>query len=441
MESEYPGIILSYNKESSQNSLDCNKDIDRLKYIFVFFIALFFFIMLILPASYQLPRGIYLAILTLAALAAAVKYWRCDQDIVAIWLFTLITGLFFIIEGIINYAPGALRVTTIYIIWPCVYILFIGLVHEVKPILILLKTLVVGIFFSCVFNLLLLIGAIAGYKAEIVKLLQFQGAGIGLYDDYIELTAYNLTTCIYGLPFLGALLLLSKNKLTQKIASSTTILVVLIFDLIVCIVSGRRAFWLIALISPFIIYLLFFISGQQLKFKNLLKALIISGSLFFLVILFLKMDLKALGQLFISAFDLYDTGVVSVRHEQFWDLLYFWTQHPLLGYGLGASIGHLIRSNAMTWTYELSYMSLLFHTGIIGTTIYTLSVLWIFFAGIQTTKRYPESSVIILPLLCGLAGFLIINATNPYLGKFDYLWTIFLPVAAINAYRTNNATH
>jgi hypothetical protein len=37
-----------------------------------------------------------------------------------------------------------------------------------------------------------------------------------------------------------------------------------------------------------------------------------------------------------------------------------------------------------------------------------------------------------LPVLAGMTCFLIANATNPYLGKFDCLWVIFLPIALIN---------
>lgn len=35
-------------------------------------------------------------------------------------------------------------------------------------------------------------------------------------------------------------------------------------------------------------------------------------------------------------------------------------------------------------------------------------------------------------LLVGMTGFLIANVTNPYFGSFDFMWTIFLPIAYIN---------
>jgi len=40
-----------------------------------------------------------------------------------------------------------------------------------------------------------------------------------------------------------------------------------------------------------------------------------------------------------------------------------------------------------------------------------------------------------------MSGFLIANATNPYLARFDGIWVIFLPLAFINRWLlTENQT-
>jgi O-antigen ligase len=113
-----------------------------------------------------------------------------------------------------------------------------------------------------------------------------------------------------------------------------------------------------------------------------------------------------------------------------------WSNSPLIGQGLGASADSVVRSEEQPWAYELSYVALLFQVGLLGFIIYSSAVLWIFYAGLKIVRLRPDAAQIILPLLAGLAGLLLVNITNPYLFKFDYLWTIFLPVAAINAYRT-----
>ena len=61
-----------------------------------------------------------------------------------------------------------------------------------------------------------------------------------------------------------------------------------------------------------------------------------------------------------------------------------------------------------------------------------LGILWIYLKGIQILKYNSDLSPYMLPLLVGLSCFLVANATNPYLQKYDYLWVIFLPIAIIN---------
>jgi len=42
-------------------------------------------------------------------------------------------------------------------------------------------------------------------------------------------------------------------------------------------------------------------------------------------------------------------------------------------------------------------------------------------------------------LTTALCALLIMSATNPFLGKLDNLWVIFLPIALINAHLTQRS--
>jgi len=88
--------------------------------------------------------------------------------------------------------------------------------------------------------------------------------------------------------------------------------------------------------------------------------------------------------------------------------------------------------NDQPWAYELSYVALLFHTGIVGLTIYAAAIVWIYRMGLRMIRSGDRIGLYMLPTLVGTTCFLIGNATNPYLEKFDYIWVIFLPVALIN---------
>jgi O-antigen ligase len=120
------------------------------------------------------------------------------------------------------------------------------------------------------------------------------------------------------------------------------------------------------------------------------------------------------------------------RSDQFYAMTNEWKQSPLFGAGHGASAKSSIRSEEIPWAYELSYVSLLFHTGILGFLCYLAGIIWIFLKGLEIIKSDHWLSTYMSPVLVGTLCFLIANATNPYLEKFDYMWVIFLPVAMIN---------
>ncbi len=126
-----------------------------------------------------------------------------------------------------------------------------------------------------------------------------------------------------------------------------------------------------------------------------------------------------------------DLGAV-LRREQYDALLAGWAYNPFFGAGLGAVAEGSIRSLEMPWSYELYFLSLLFHMGIVGIAAYAIGIGWIVFHGYRIIRRDPELRLYMIPVLVAMSCFLIASNTNPYLGKFDYLWVVFLPVAIIN---------
>jgi O-antigen ligase len=126
-----------------------------------------------------------------------------------------------------------------------------------------------------------------------------------------------------------------------------------------------------------------------------------------------------------------EPGAVA-RSLQFRALIDAWAKTPIFGAGAGAAGATYIRDPAQPWAYELSYVALLYQTGLVGLGLYAAGVGWIYWTGIQMIRSGHELGLRLLPALTGMAAFLVANATNPYLAKFDYLWVIFLPVAYIN---------
>ena len=214
----------------------------------------------------------------------------------------------------------------------------------------------------------------------------------------------------------------------------------LLLGSVVTLLSGRRSLLLVVALSPGIA--LFFraflpSSGRWMKRKLVLRFILGLGVGLVSLTIYLSsvfdFSFHTVVEMFAAGWD-FATGDESslVRREQFIALLKEWSERPFFGAGHGASAAGSIRDADRPWAYELSYVALLFHTGILGFLAYAAGVIWIFWMGIKIIRLGSQLSFYMVPVLVGTSCFLIANGSNPYLVKFDYMWIIFLPVAFIN---------
>lgn len=393
--------------------------------------------MLVIPTTFQAERAAYLLVLVGGAVLYSLRAgWRLQRSVLMWGALCISASLIFMINGMVNDAPGALRVATVFVIWPILYLLFVGIAGRVETVLLFEKTIILGVIAAGLMGLGLVSGALAGYASVVSEGLAFQGAAVGVYGGYTEYRLYNMTTLMYGLPFLVGLVLLPRSggdwlsRVWRGLAW-----VALGVALIACVLSGRRVFWLLAFLTPALVAGLFLVAGVRVDVKRLfyLGALVAFAAA--AVASRSSLDVSSMFAQFASAFNAGLEQSANLRMEQLSALLSGWAEKPVLGHGAGAYSEAIVRSEEMPWAYELSYVALLFQTGLLGFIIYSAAVLWIFWTGIRVVRARSEAALVILPLLAGLAGFLFVNATNPYLLKFDYLWTIFLPLAAIKTFR------
>ena len=106
-------------------------------------------------------------------------------------------------------------------------------------------------------------------------------------------------------------------------------------------------------------------------------------------------SVDAVSEMFAAGWD-FTSGQESslVRGEQFTALLQEWYARPFFGAGHGASAAGSIRSIEMPWAYELSYVALLFHTGMLGFLAYTAGVVWIFWMGVRIIRLRQRTEFI-----------------------------------------------
>jgi hypothetical protein len=400
---------------------------------------LFFFLMLVFPTIYQTERGMFLLFIVAGcAYKVLMGKWKIHPSVLFIGIACVTTSLFFMLYGLFNNAPGALSVGTVYVLWPLLFIFFMGVLYNYSDFEGFIKIIIMGVIVSAVMGIFLVAEGLGFIDININPLLEIQGAGFGIYEGTLEYNLYNMTTVIFGFPFLLTLISLPKglsivNKFWNYLA-----LLALMLALFTLLVSGRRAFWVISLVSPLILYVIFRMAGLANPFsrKMLFFIIVLVSSVSLLVSVVFKLSIESIIYDVFAGFDFGDTSNLSAsaRAEQFNALLHGWMDNPLFGSGHGASASGSIRSDEQAWAYELSYLALLFQVGLIGFIIYFSAVLWTFVKSICVVRTNPKAAGMLLPLLVALICFLIANATNPYLAKFDYLWTIFLPVGILNAY-------
>ncbi|BHH85107.1 hypothetical protein [Desulforhopalus sp. 52FAK] len=407
----------------------------------LFLVQSFFVLMLAVPTSLQVQRGVFLVLIVGIGSVLALQTWRVHRNIFLLWLLTILVGLLGVVWGVVSFAPGALRVSTVYLIWPVLYLLFIGLVHDLRVIKSIESALLLGITLATLMALLVMLAGVFGYGSVIFPILEFQGAAYGNFGGYIEFRTYGLSTVMYGFPFVLSVLLVRRDELSgfRKLA-----VYLLLFAIIgAALGSGRRAFWLVMLLTPFIILPVLQMSAckiQSVSFFSLalrftgLASLTVVG-----IITFLGLDSAALLEEFVSAFQGQEASSGARFHQAaaLWDAF---IKSPLIGHGFGSTTD-VIRSHDTPWAYELSYLALLMNVGLVGFLVYSIAVFWVVLKGIRLSRKNIEFAKLFLPLNTALCAFLIINATNPYLGKFDYLWIIFLPVALINAHLTQRSKY
>ncbi len=392
--------------------------------------------MLVVPTTLQVPRGVFLVLITGVGGLLSLRVWRVHRDITLLSLLTISVGLFGVFWGGINSAPGALNVASVFVVWPALYFLFIGLVHKLGVIKSIESALLVGIALATVMALSVMLAGLTGYIDAVHGVLEFQGAAFGNHSGFIEFRTYGLTTVMYGFPFVISYILVRREELYGF--SKLGIYLLLVAIVIVLLGSGRRAFWLVMLLTPLIIIPVLQYSACYVKSLSLILLIFKSSVLAFVIIAsiigVIGIDPLVMVDNFVSAFQGQEESS-SARYLQAAALWEAFNNSPLIGHGLGSTVD-VVRSHEMPWAFELSYLALLMQVGLLGVLIYAGAIFWVIFKGMQLSRKDPGFAKLFVPLVTALCAFLIMNATNPYLSKFDYVWVIFLPVALINAHLT-----
>ncbi|MEW6414090.1 MAG: hypothetical protein AB1482_02425 [Pseudomonadota bacterium] len=411
-------------------------------------IAGLIFLALFLPTSYkEVKLGLLLCALASVMFLGFKKEWVWSPStLVACWLLAAF-GLANSVHGYWNGAPGAVRVLTVAALWPVVYGVLSAALSRAGSVKVMTGILGVSLLAVLAYSYLYL-----GHVAKIipawlyVELDQGQAWG-GTQNLILEYNLYSISSLLFLFPF-WLHYCLRKAQIGKANFFHWAALVAVIA---LCVLTGRRAVQIVAAISPLLI--LAVESAVGAGWRAGVNVIFNRRSLLFLLTSVLAVGVvlayagykpPTLLQTLLQGFDFYPptaetptaetlttTGLqdvsAQIRYHQFVSLLDGWRESGVwFGAGNGSHTS-LIRDPDMPWAYELTYVYLLYSTGIVGVVFYFGWFAW----GLARIRKAlidrPDMSLYITPIIAGVLGLCIGAATNPYFGKFDYLWVIMLP--------------
>lgn len=399
---------------------------------------LLLFSMIFLPTTYQPAKAALLASVLFFLLAEALVRGRLElHPTVALGAaLYAAAGLLYVLRGELSTAPGALRSINVYVLWPLVFTLLISGLRSERAITGIIRTMVIAALAIELYSLSYIFYSIGWLPASLYIPLD-QGQEFSLYPTYFAYNLYNIASLFFLVPFLVALLM-SVPRGERLPVGRFWIWVATLLGLILVLLSSRRALVVVVAISPLIALAFATRLPQPGAYKRRLvtRTLLGIGSLAVAALVYVGVAFgvtpAALVETTKAAFTSVQEETPRVHVNQFSALLEVWKEQPVLGSGLGAVAPGVVRSAEMPWAYELSYVSLLYHVGLLGVALYGVGILSIVVVGTRLIRRGGRSAVYMVGLITGMMAFLLGNASNPYLEKFDYLWVIFVPLALVN---------
>lgn len=398
-----------------------------------------YFLLLFVPTSYRAYKSLLLVVIVGVIVARIALGGRIFlHKAVVFWtLLMVLVGMAFIARGLVLGAPGALRVTTVNVLWPIVYLIGVAGMKDEKVFAGLCRVMVGGVFAIGLYTFLYFAKELKWWIGNFYFELD-AGQLIGFYDGFVEYNMYSISSLVYLVPFICSASMAWPASRRMPV-SIKWLIAALFLGFLLVFLSGRRGLVVATGIAPLITMMLmwFLPRDERIASGRLWARLTVGGAVFAVV--------AALGLRFVVGFEFEKLiGALvratiaevqnpeSARYRQLYELLSAWLDAPFFGAGHGSSAPNLIRSDDQPWSYELSFVALLFQVGAVGFALYAAAVLWIYLAGIFIVSRGGRLALYMIPMLTALTCFLIANFTNPYLAKFDFIWVVFLPIALIN---------
>ena len=398
-----------------------------------------FFLVLATPTLFQ-PVKIVLLLVVLAAITAG--WWRGSapiiprRELVVPVVALAAVGAGYVILGIAHgFAVGALSTAQVYVVWPLIFLVLTLAITTDTHLRGLYRTIIIASIVCGVFGCWFIvanIGILPGKPLVDALPLKtiFASTGPGRYTASFPF----LSTLLFSVPFLLGMLAWPRGK--RAPLGRAFVIVAIVLCTAVIVLSGRRALLVAIAVAIVLFPLLFLLTASRrpsAKFWWTFSGSVVGAiALLLAAALLAGIDLGSVFGSFLQGFQPGHSEDALIRTEQSRYLLHGWLQWPIFGSGLGGTTAGFVRDASTPWAFELSYNAALYNFGLYGVAIYGIAIVGMIVHSVFVARRNPGVRPYMIPALMGLICFLVGNATNPYLAKFDSLWVLFLPLAILN---------
>jgi hypothetical protein len=406
-----------------------------------FCFLVFLSISLVFPTVFGWPKLLLFAYFVAAVLIVDLASRRSTivvhGSVLRFMCLMLIVNGIFVLRGILNGASGdaSIEVASVYLLFPVFYLVLILISPSIIDLSKLAKVLVLV---SILISLLTVAQGLRVFGFDTMpgySLLYFVYPG--LENNYVHHaftgTSGFLPRATERLIFLGPF---SVGLFVAGKALGIPRLIVILNMFVVfaaAAFTGRRAILLVILLAiATLVARRFLIEPRRSSLRiGLLVSLVVlavAGASLTRVDSMSASD----GSLIIQDYVVTNFGNArfDIRTTQVEQILAQADKSPVLGTGFGNGIPGYIRDPEHPWRVELTYMALLFQTGMIGVLLYMLVAQKFASVILAATKK---SGIVVWPFVMGMCGALLAAGTNPYLNYGTGQWVLFLPIAIFNA--------
>ena len=384
---------------------------------------------LVLPTILQ-PMKAVLLLMIYMLIASNAQYLLKRMSLKLYFLSFALGSFAFIwsIYGLIVDNPGAMRTMTVMTIYPMI-LPFLTVLYKEDSHYSLHRLFVFFAWILVVLDLLYIFLTMVSPNNFLVVMIHTlyvdDTAVVDSESDYFKFTLPNVATLIFMIPYFVSAIFFKNNKYFNKGLG-----ILIFFVLVVGVLSGRRAIFLTAFLGPVVAYLFTFGAKTKGAMSVMPKLLGLSSVIIaiYMAATFVNVDFFVDQANSISNFTTNESNLA--RAQQYDSLWRGIDRYPVFGAGSGAA-ADVSRSSDMPWAYELFYLAIIFQYGFFGFSLYLLGMLVIFYYFIKIIRMKGRDSFEFY-FFSGFISFMVASATNPYLGKFDYMWVIFIPFAVIS---------